>query len=176
MVNNFFTPIDGNLCGYAVSVENFFFHYKDDKWMFLGHNFNIFYFGMSEGFCIFAPEMKRATNIFFSVIMLTMILLGTSGVSLEKCSCTGKISLALPTDGTCCPDEGSCMTVKSMQLSDYVPTMTASLDLPVLPVLFAVIPPTAPVALSGHSTLCPYNRCSETPPGGLAQTVAVMRV
>lgn len=120
--------------------------------------------------------MKRATNIFLSVIMLTMMLLGTTGVSVEKCSCTGKISLALPLEGDCCPDEGGCMMVKSMQLSDYVPTMTASLDLPVLPVLFAVIPPTETSASIGHGTPCPYSRCTETPPGGLAQTVTVMRV
>ena len=120
--------------------------------------------------------MRRATNIFLSVIMLTMMLLGTTGVSVEKCSCTGKVSLVLPMENGCCPDEGGCMTLKSMQLSDYMPTMTASLDLPVMPMLFAVIPPTAPVALSGHNTLCPYNHCSETPPGGLAQTVAVLRV
>ena len=130
---------------------------------------------MSEWFRIFATDMKRATNIFLSVIMLTMILLGTSGVSLEKCSCTGKISLALPTDGTCCPDEGGCMTVKSMQLSDYVPTMTASLDLPVLPVLFAVIPPTAPTIDSDYSGYSYYSSAL-APPGGLAQTVAVLRV
>ena len=68
--------------------------------------------------------------------MLTMILLGTAGVSVEKCSCTGKISLALPTENNCCPEEGDCMTLKSMQLSDYVPTITASLDMPEQPVLF----------------------------------------
>ena len=129
---------------------------------------------MSEVFRIFAADMKRTTNIFFSVIMLTMILLGTSGVSLEKCSCTGKISLALPTDGTCCPDEGGCMTVKSMQLSDYVPTMTASLDLPVLLVLFAVIPPE--LSASYFSIFNSQFSICKAPPGGLAQTVAVLRV
>lgn len=118
--------------------------------------------------------MKRATNLFFSVIMLTMILLGTSGVSLEKCSCTGKISLALPTEGDCCPDEGGCMTIKTMQLSDYMPTITASLDLPVLPVLFAVIPPVAPTVYFSPFTF--YLSSSLAPPGELAQTVSVLRV
>ena len=78
--------------------------------------------------------------------MLTMILLGTAGVSVEKCSCTGKISLALPTENNCCPEEGDCMTLKSMQLSDYVPTITASLDMPEQPVLFPVIPPIIPTS------------------------------
>jgi hypothetical protein len=131
---------------------------------------------MSEGFRIFAADMKRATNIFLSVIMLTMILLGTSGVSLEKCSCTGKISLALPTDGTCCPDEGGCMTVKSMQLSDYMPTATASIDLPVQPVLFAVFPPMISTTLCGHSTPCPYKHYGQFPPGELSHTIDVLRV
>lgn len=120
--------------------------------------------------------MKRATNIFLSFILLTVMLLGTSGVSVEKCSCTGKISLALPTDNGCCPGEGGCMTVKSMQLSDYVPTMATSIDMPVQPMLFPVFPPEVPAFLSGHSALCPYIHCTEAPPGDLAQTVTVMRV
>ena len=130
---------------------------------------------MLDRFRIFATEMRRATNIFFSVIMLTMILLGTSGVSVEKCSCTGKISLVLPTDGDCCPDEGGCMTVKSMELSDYMPTMTASVDLPVMPVLFPVFPPVVPTFYSDYSGYSDY-RFAQAPPGGLAQTVDVLRV
>ena len=120
--------------------------------------------------------MKRATNIVFSAILLTMILLGISGVSVEKCSCTGKVSLVLPMDEGCCPGEGDCMTVKSMQLSDYMPTTAANLDMPVMPMLFAVFPSVVPAFLNGHSTLCPYVHCAEAPPGDLAQTVAVLRV
>ena len=126
-------------------------------------------------FRIFAPGMKHATNIFLSVIMLTMILLGTSGVSVEKCSCTGKVSLVLPTDGDCCPGEGGCMTVKSMQLSDYMPTATASLDLPVLPMLFAVIPPAAQENNGDYSGYS-YYRFDVAPPGRTPQTVTVLRV
>lgn len=120
--------------------------------------------------------MKRATNIVFSAILLTMILLGTSGVSVEKCSCTGKVSLVLPMDDGCCPGEGGCMTVKSMELSDYMPTTAASLDMPMQPVLFPVFPSEVPAFLNGHSTLCPYIHCTEDPPGDLAQTVTVLRV
>ena len=118
--------------------------------------------------------MRRATNIFLSVIMLTMMLLGTSGVSVEKCSCTGKVSLVLPMEGGCCPGEGGCMTLKSMQLSDYMPTVTASLDLPVMPMLFAVIPPE--LSASYFSIFNSQFSICKAPPGGLAQTVAVLRV
>lgn len=104
-----------------------------------------------------------------------MILLGTSGVSVEKCSCTGKISLALPTGDDCCPGEGNCMTIKSMQLSDYMPTMTASVDLPVLPVLFSVFPPVVPTFYSDYSGYS-HNSSAQAPPGGLAQTIDVLRV
>lgn len=107
--------------------------------------------------------------------MLTMILLGTAGVSVEKCSCTGKISLALPTENNCCPEEGDCMTLKSMQLSDYVPTITASLDMPEQPVLFPVIPPIIPTseAATGRQL---ESHCAQAPPGELAHTVSVLRV
>ena len=120
--------------------------------------------------------MKHATNILVSAIMLTMILLGTAGVSVEKCSCTGKISLVLPTESDCCPDEGDCMTVKSMQLSDYMPTATASIDLPVQLVLFAVFPPMIPTTLCGHNTPCPYKHYGQFPPGELSHTIDVLRV
>jgi len=102
--------------------------------------------------------------------------LGTSGVSVEKCSCTGKVSLTLPMDDGCCPGEGGCMTVKSMQLSDYMPTTAVNLDLPVMPMLFPVFPPVVPTFLNGYSTLCPYIHCAEAPPGDLAQTITVLRV
>ena len=95
---------------------------------------------------------------------------------MEKCSCTGKVSLALPMDDGCCPGEGGCMTVKSMELSDYMPTTAASLDMPMQPVLFPVFPSEVPAFLNGHSTLCPYIHCTEDPPGDLAQTVTVLRV
>jgi hypothetical protein len=120
--------------------------------------------------------MKHVTNIAFSSIILIIILLGTSGVSVEKCSCTGKVSLTLPMDDGCCPGEGGCMTVKSMQLSDYMPTTAVNLDLPVMPMLFPVFPPVVPTFLNGYSTLCPYIHCAEAPPGDLAQTITVLRV
>jgi len=120
-------------------------------------------------------EMRHALNTFVSAIMLTMILLGTSGVSLEKCSCTGKISLVLLTEGDCCPDEGGCMTVKSMQLSDYMPTMNASLDIPMQPVLFPVIPPTATTSTATTEWQL-ESHCAQAPPGELAHTVSVLRV
>ncbi|MBO7101866.1 MAG: hypothetical protein J6V98_07610 [Bacteroidales bacterium] len=118
--------------------------------------------------------MKRSTNIFLSAIMLMMILLGTSGVSVEKCSCTGKISLALPTDGDCCPDEGGCMTVKYMQLSDYMPTtIDGGKTIDTFPVLCLPIPS---FNLCGHSLLRPTIHRVEAPPGNWAQTVTVLRV
>lgn len=107
--------------------------------------------------------------------MLTMMLLGTTGVSVEKCSCTGKVSLVLPMENDCCPDEGGCMTLKSLQLSDYMPTVTASLDLPLMPMLFAVIPPEVFVSY-GHYSHYSCHSSAQAPPGGLAQTIAVLRV
>lgn len=133
------------------------------------------FFSILNNFCIFACGMKRVTNIFFSSIMLAMMLLGVSGLSVEKCSCTGKISLALPTEGDCCPDEGGCMTLKSMQLSDYVPTMTASVDMPMPPMLFPVFPS----VIHNSATTAVWrlvSHCALAPPGALAHTVDVLRV
>lgn len=62
---------------------------------------------------------------------MILTLMGTDGVSLERCSCTGRISLVIPVDGECCPGEGGCMTISTMDLSDYVPTHSAHVDAPV---------------------------------------------
>lgn len=107
--------------------------------------------------------------------MLTMMLLGVTGVSVEKCSCTGRVTLAIPVDDGCCSGEGDCMMVKSMQLSDYVPTAMVSLDVPVQPVLFTVIPPQVPVlATSVGKGLASHSL--KAPPGELSTSVVVLRV
>lgn len=113
--------------------------------------------------------MKRVANILLFSITLTLMLFGVMGVSVEKCSCTGKISLTMHAERSCCPDEDDCMTVRTMQLSDYLPTTTASLDLPHQPVLFALFPRLAPV----QTTLPEWQQDSlfaEAPPGALAHT------
>lgn len=119
--------------------------------------------------------MRHTENILTSTIIMILLLMGTAGVSVEKCSCTGHISLTIPIHQGCCPDEGDCMTVKSMQLSDYMPTTAASLEMPIQPALFPVFPPailtpalTAAWQLESHA--------AKAPPGTLASTVTVLRV
>lgn len=119
--------------------------------------------------------MKRFVNILISSIVLTLMLFSVAGLSVEKCSCTGRVMLTMHVDKDCCPGENGCMTVKSMQLSDYLPTATASLDMPVQPVLFPVFPPTVPTVYGDYGD---HGYCGSAlaPPGGTAQTVAVLRV
>ena len=119
--------------------------------------------------------MKRAVNIFLSTVMLILMLFGASGVSVEKCSCTGRIMLTIPTDAGCCPGENGCMTLKTIHLSDYVPSVTAHVDMPLQPFLF-------PLFTSYNiESLTPAIRhlgspCAAAPPGGKASTVTVLRV
>ena len=118
--------------------------------------------------------MKNAIFILTSSIVLTLMLLGTAGVSIERCSCTGKLSLAMPAPDDCCPGEGNCMTVKTLHLSDYVPTATASIDMPSLPLLFTLFVPLTPVAASAPWQTAHHS--VDSPPGALAETVTVLRV
>ena len=106
--------------------------------------------------------------------MLTLMLMWITGVSVEKCSCTGRVSLALATDRGCCPDSGSCMTMKSMQLSDYEPVSAASLHVPVQPVICTILCPAQHVATATvwHHGI----HFAATPPGPRPTTVTVLRV
>ena len=67
--------------------------------------------------------MKRIANIVVSFTVLILLLFGTGGLSLMRCSCSGKVSLVLPTDKSCCPTEGNCMTVKVWKVSDAALTL-----------------------------------------------------
>ena len=84
--------------------------------------------------------MKRILNISFSSILLILMLLGTAGVSVEKCSCSGKLKLRMLADAGCCPTEGNCMVVKTLALADYIPTTADAVDAPAQPILFQIIP------------------------------------
>lgn len=119
--------------------------------------------------------MRHSANILTSTFILILLLMGIAGVSVEKCSCTGRITLTLPIHQDCCPDESDCMTVKSMQLSDYVPTTTASLEMPVQTALFPIFPP----VVMGPTLAAEWqleSHCDQAPPGTLAHTVTVLRV
>lgn len=119
--------------------------------------------------------MKHKTNIFVSTIMLTLMLFGASGVSVEKCSCTGRVMLTIPADMGCCPGENGCMTVKTIHLSDYVPSMTAHVDMPLQPFMFSLF------SSYNYESQTPAIRHmgspnAAAPPGCTANTVTVLRV
>ena len=94
---------------------------------------------------------------------------------MEKCSCTGRVSLAIATNMGCCPGENGCMTVKTIHLSDYMPTMTAHVDMPVQPCLFSLFTPYTPEP-QANASWHQGALYAEAPPGNLATTVTVLRV
>ena len=67
------------------------------------------------------------------------------------------------------------MTVRSMQLSDYMPTATTTLDVPQQPVLCAVFSPQIP-AMTAREAWQTEPYCPQAPPGRLCTSVAVLRV
>lgn len=120
--------------------------------------------------------MKRVTNILFSSILLVLIFFGTLGVGVEKCSCTGRISLTTQTSEGCCDGESSCMVVKAMHLSDYMPTSAMDVSMPLPPLLFPVFPTiNQNVDVAWRRWQLDSHRAKD-PPGVLAHSVAVLRV
>lgn len=66
--------------------------------------------------------MKRLTNILATIIALIVFTFCGGGVSMSKCACTGRVSMVMPGDLGCCPTEGGCMTVTTLQVSASEPT------------------------------------------------------
>ena len=120
--------------------------------------------------------MKRLANIGFSVLLLVLTIVGTSGISVEKCSCTGRLTLTLQNGEGCCSGKSGCMETIELQLSDYMPTALAAIDVPIQPLLYPVYFTNnheAFVAIEGRLL---DSRCDKDPPGTLAHSVAVLRV
>ena len=62
--------------------------------------------------------MKRLANILTTVTVLVLLTFCGGGIGVVKCACSGKVSLLLPDRHGCCPTEGDCMTVTTLQVSD----------------------------------------------------------
>ena len=122
--------------------------------------------------------MKRIASIVISFTVLILLLFGTGGLSLMKCSCTGKVTLLLPTEGNCCPQERSCMTVKVWKVSDATPTLQKTVcDSEVImahPV--AVLPSFVFQDIFSHLTQRPMPLIDSRPPGRTCTSVEVLRV
>ena len=117
--------------------------------------------------------MKRRANILITVTALIVLTFCGGGISLSRCDCSGKISLMLPGDKDCCPTEGSCMSVTTLQVSDC--NLTASVDLSHVPAVltFVAEPPTWVYPIT-NTTKNSHHRTDIAPPG-VVQSM-VMRV
>ena len=117
--------------------------------------------------------MKRWANILTTATALIVLTFCGGGVSFSRCNCSGEISLMLPGDKDCCPTEGSCMSVTTLQVSDC--NSTASVDLSHIPAFLIfmeelptwVYPITNTAKISHHQT--------DIAPPGIVQLM-VMRV
>jgi hypothetical protein len=70
-------------------------------------------------FVLLHSEMKTFSKIIISLTVLILLMFGTGGVCIAKCNCSGKTSLVLPLERSCCPTDGDCMTITVAQISDY---------------------------------------------------------
>ena len=61
--------------------------------------------------------MKRLSHLTVALATLMLLLFGTGGIGWQRCSCTGRVSLVLPTHKGCCGNNSSCMTVTITQVS-----------------------------------------------------------
>ena len=61
--------------------------------------------------------MKRLSHLTVALATLMLLLFGTGGIGWQRCSCTGRVSLLLPTHKGCCGNNSSCMKVTITQVS-----------------------------------------------------------
>ena len=64
--------------------------------------------------------MKVLSKIAISFTVLILLMFGTGGIGVAKCNCTGKTTLILPIERSCCPLESDCMSITVKHISDYV--------------------------------------------------------
>ena len=102
-----------------------------------------------------------------------MMLLASAGIRVEKCSCTGRLSLTMVGHG-CCPDEEDCGVSLSMHLSDYMPVEAGHVDMPAQPLLFSIFPLSVPCLR--FATAWTPAVGNNPPPVPAATTVAILRV
>ena len=139
---------------------------------------DVFFFSKLNNCVFLPPEMKRIANIFVSFTVLILLLFGTGGVSLMKCSCSGKVSIVLPTDGRCCPQEGSCMAVKVWKVSDAAPTLQKTVfenDV-VVSHPIAILPTFFSQGRTANCSLWPMASVDSRPPGRTCTSAKVLRV
>ena len=122
--------------------------------------------------------MKRIANIVVSFTVLILLLFGTGGLSLMKCSCSGKVSLVLPTDGSCCPQEGGCMAVRVWKVSDAAPTLQKTVFENDVVVTYpvAILPTSFSQDRTINLSLWPIASVDSRPPGRTCTSVTVLRV
>ena len=104
--------------------------------------------------------MKRICNIFTTVTVLVLLTFGGSGIGVVQCACSGKVSCLLPDSHGCCPSEGDCMTVTTLQVS--ASHLADGVD----------VPRTMPVALPDFDQTAPS--CREMRPVAVATCLATV--
>ncbi|MGX8712057.1 MAG: hypothetical protein ACSW8I_00010 [bacterium] len=112
-------------------------------------------------------------NISITFTTLILLTFGAGGVSLAKCACSGKTSLLTMNDFGCCPSEGDCMTVTTVQLSDS--DLPVHVDAPQLIAVAMEAPEWTPAVKA--TVLCqPGIRLSEGCPPPCLSLTTVLRV
>lgn len=122
--------------------------------------------------------MKRVANIVVSFTVLILLLFGTGGLSLMRCSCSGKVSLVLPSDNNCCPIESNCMTVNVWKVSDAAPTLQETVDVGEFVALHpvAILPTFISMDVVFNLMRWPMPLVDSRPPGRVCSSVEVLRV
>lgn len=118
-------------------------------------------------------EMRHFTNIAATLTALIILIICGGGINFTKCACSGKVFLITPADMNCCPNEGDCMTVTSLHVSESA--LPNNMDMPApsivaLPMAEATIPHYEfTTGWTNHSIV------EENSPPGISQSM-VMRV
>lgn len=120
--------------------------------------------------------MKTIANIALTVLTTLLLTVGSSGIVVEHCNCSGRTWMVVIPDDDCCNGENNCMSFNILQmLEDNLIEPTPFDNQHIVHTPVAIVLPQLTIAnFSSQTTTCNTNRYS--PPPGNLNRHTVLRV
>lgn len=119
--------------------------------------------------------MRFVANIAITFTTLILLTFGAGGISVMKCACSGKTTFLTMSNVDCCPTEGNCMSVTTVELSDS--SLPDHVDAPeLMPVTVEITTLHAPLSAPHSPIFALHSSLSQGYPPPRLSLTTVLRV